>query len=44
MSYGKIHWVGIGAAVTIILFPVLIFAFFVRNKIVEGLTRGALKR
>ena len=43
MSYGKIDWAGIGAAATIIVFPVLIFAFFVRNKIVEGLTRGALK-
>jgi len=43
MSYGKIDWAGIGAAATIIVFPVLIFAFFVRKKIVEGLTRGALK-
>lgn len=43
MSYGKIDWAGIGAAATIIVFPVLVFAFFVRNKIVEGLTRGALK-
>jgi len=43
MSYGKIDWAGIGAAATIIVFPVLVFAFFVRNKIVEGLTAGALK-
>jgi len=43
MSYGKIDWAGIGAAATIIVFPVLVFAFFARNKIVEGLTRGALK-
>lgn len=43
MSYGKIDWAGIGAAATIIVFPVLIFAFFVKNRIVEGLTRGALK-
>jgi multiple sugar transport system permease protein len=43
MSYGKIDWAGIGAAATIIVFPVLVFAFFVKNRIVEGLTRGALK-
>jgi len=43
MSYGKIDWAGIGAAATIIVFPVLVFAFFVRNRIVEGLTGGALK-
>lgn len=43
MSYGKIDWGGIGAAATIIVFPVLVFAFFVRKKLVEGLTAGALK-
>jgi len=43
MSYGKIDWAGIGAAATIIVFPVLVFAFFVKNRIVEGLTRGAIK-
>ncbi|MBA3062295.1 MAG: carbohydrate ABC transporter permease [Atribacteria sp.] len=43
MSYGKIDWAGIGAAATIIVFPVLVFAFFAKNKIVEGLTKGALK-
>ena len=43
MSYGKIDWGGIGAAATIIVLPVLLFAFFVRKKLVEGLTAGALK-
>lgn len=43
MSYGKIDWAGIGAAASIIVFPVLVFAFIVRKRIVEGLTRGALK-
>ena len=43
MSYGKIDWGGIGAAATIIVLPVLVFAFFVRKKLVEGLTAGALK-
>lgn len=43
MSYGKIDWGGIGAAATIIVLPVTIFAFFVRRSIVKGLTSGALK-
>jgi multiple sugar transport system permease protein len=43
MSYGKIDWGGIGAAATIIVLPVTIFAFFVRRSIVKGLTAGALK-
>jgi len=43
MSYGKIDWGGIGAAATIIVLPVLVFAFIVRKKLVEGLTAGALK-
>jgi len=43
MSYGKIDWGGIGAAATIIVLPVLIFAFIVRKKLVEGLTAGAIK-
>ena len=43
MSYGKIDWGGIGAAATLIVLPVSIFAFFVRKSIVQGLTMGALK-
>jgi multiple sugar transport system permease protein len=43
MSYGKIDWGGIGAAATIIVLPVLVFAFIVRKKLVEGLTAGAIK-
>jgi multiple sugar transport system permease protein len=43
ISYGKIDWVGIGAAATLIVLPVSIFAFFVRKSIVQGLTMGALK-
>jgi len=29
ISYGKIDWAGIGAAATLIVLPVSIFAFFV---------------
>jgi len=43
ISYGKIDWAGIGAAATLIVLPVSIFAFFVRRTIVQGLTMGALK-
>jgi multiple sugar transport system permease protein len=43
ISYGKIDWAGIGAAATLIVLPVSIFAFFVRKTIVQGLTMGALK-
>jgi multiple sugar transport system permease protein len=43
ISYGKIDWAGIGAAATIIVLPVSVFAFFVRKTIVQGLTIGALK-
>lgn len=43
MSYGKIDWGGIGAAATLIVLPVSIFAFIVRKSIVQGLTMGALK-
>jgi multiple sugar transport system permease protein len=43
ISYGKIDWAGIGAAATIIVLPVSVFAFFVRKSIVQGLTMGALK-
>jgi multiple sugar transport system permease protein len=43
ISYGKIDWAGIGAAATLIVLPVSIFAFFVRKSIVQGLTMGALK-
>ena len=34
---------GIGAAATLIVLPVSIFAFFVRKSIVQGLTMGAMK-
>jgi multiple sugar transport system permease protein len=44
ISYGKIDWAGIGAAATLIVLPVSIFAFFVRRTIVQGLTMGALKK
>ena len=43
ISYGKIDWAGIGAAATLIVLPVSVFAFFVRKSIVQGLTMGALK-
>ncbi len=43
ISYGKIDWAGIGAAATLIVLPVSVFAFFVRKTIVQGLTIGALK-
>jgi multiple sugar transport system permease protein len=43
ISYGKIDWAGIGAAATLIVLPVSVFAFFVRKTIVQGLTMGALK-
>jgi multiple sugar transport system permease protein len=43
ISYGKIDWAGIGAAATLIVLPVSVFAFFVRRTIVQGLTLGALK-
>lgn len=43
ISYGKIDWAGIGAAATLIVLPVSIFAFFVRRSIVQGLTMGALR-
>jgi multiple sugar transport system permease protein len=43
ISYGKIDWAGIGAAATLIVLPVSVFAFFVRQTIVQGLTMGALK-
>jgi multiple sugar transport system permease protein len=43
ISYGKIDWAGIGAAATLIVLPVSIFAFFVRKSIVQGLTMGAMK-
>jgi len=43
ISYGKIDWGGIGAAATLIVLPVSIFAFIVRKSIVQGLTMGALK-
>ena len=43
ISYGKIDWAGIGAAATLIVLPVTVFAFFVRKSIVQGLTMGALK-
>jgi len=43
ISYGKIDWAGIGAAATLIVLPVSIFAFIVRKSIVQGLTMGALK-
>lgn len=43
ISYGKIDWAGIGAAATLIVLPVSVFAFFVRRSIVQGLTMGALK-
>jgi multiple sugar transport system permease protein len=43
ISYGKIDWAGIGAAATLIVLPVSVFAFFVRKTIVHGLTMGALK-
>lgn len=43
ISYGKIDWAGIGAAATLIVLPVSVFAFFVRKTIVQGLTVGALK-
>jgi multiple sugar transport system permease protein len=44
ISYGKIDWAGIGAAATLIVLPVSVFAFFVRKSIVQGLTMGALKK
>jgi multiple sugar transport system permease protein len=44
ISYGKIDWAGIGAAATLIVLPVSVFAFFVRRTIVQGLTMGALKK
>lgn len=43
ISYGKIDWAGIGAAATLIVLPVSVFAFFVRKSIVQGLTMGAMK-
>ena len=43
ISYGKIDWAGSGAAATLIVLPVSIFAFFVRKSIVQDLTMGALK-
>jgi multiple sugar transport system permease protein len=43
ISYGKIDCAGICAAATLIVLPVLVFVFFVRNSIVQGLTMGALK-
>ncbi len=43
ISYGEIDWVGIGAAATLIVLPVSVFAFFVRNSIVQGLTMGVPK-
>ena len=43
ISYGKIDWAGIGAAATLIVLPVSVFAFIVRRSIVYGLTMGALK-
>jgi len=43
ISYGKIDWAGIGAAATLIVLPVSIFAFFLRKTIVQALTMGALK-
>jgi multiple sugar transport system permease protein len=43
ISYGKIDWGGIGAAATLIVLPVSVFAFVVRKSIVQGLTSGALK-
>jgi multiple sugar transport system permease protein len=43
ISYGKIDWAGIGAAATLIVLPVSVFAFLVRKSIVQGLTMGALK-
>lgn len=43
ISYGKIDWAGIGAAATLIVLPVSVFAFIVRRSIVQGLTMGALK-
>ena len=43
ISYGKIDWGGIGAAATLIVLPVSVFAFFVRKSIVQGLTMGAMK-
>jgi multiple sugar transport system permease protein len=43
ISYGKIDWAGIGAAATLIVLPVSVFAFFVRKSIVQGLTMGTLK-
>ena len=43
ISYGKIDWAGIGAAATLIVLPVSVFAFLVRRGIVQGLTMGALK-
>jgi len=44
ISYGKIDWAGIGAAATLIVLPVSVFAFFVRRTIIQGLTMGALKK
>ena len=43
ISYGKIDWAGIGAAASIIVLPVLVFSFFMRKGIIEGLSSGALK-
>jgi ABC-type glycerol-3-phosphate transport system permease component len=43
ISYGKIDWAGIGAAATLIVLPVSVFAIFVSTTIVQGLSMGALK-
>ncbi len=43
ISYGKIDWAGIGTAASIIVLPVLVFSFFMRKGIIEGLSSGALK-
>ena len=39
----KFAGLDIGAAATLIVLPVSVFAFFVRRTIVQGLTMGALK-
>jgi len=43
MNYEGWEWGKIAAGGTLVMLPVLIFSFLVRNFLVRGLTAGALK-
>jgi multiple sugar transport system permease protein len=43
MNYEGWEWGRIGAAATMIMLPVVVFALAVRRYLIRGLTAGALK-